>query len=79
MSNKIVPQVYRAVIDDVIASVKAEFEEYGVSEDVLAELHNVSISLLLASCRATSSVEMAEQSVVVSRRRLRVARSAVDN
>lgn len=49
MSNKIVPQVYRAVIDDVIASVKAEFEEYGVSEDVLAELHNKWQSKVLSS------------------------------
>ncbi|KAJ3759183.1 transcription factor IIA alpha/beta subunit [Lentinula raphanica] len=38
MSNKIVPNVYRAVIDDVVASIKPEFEEYGVSEEVLAEL-----------------------------------------
>ncbi|KAK0213141.1 transcription factor IIA alpha/beta subunit [Desarmillaria ectypa] len=38
MSNKIVPNVYRAVIDDVIDAIKPEFEEYGVPEDVLAEL-----------------------------------------
>ncbi|KAF4621485.1 hypothetical protein D9613_000319 [Agrocybe pediades] len=38
MSNKIVPAIYRAVIDDVIASIKPEFEEYGVAEEVLAEL-----------------------------------------
>ncbi|KIK69302.1 hypothetical protein GYMLUDRAFT_35378 [Collybiopsis luxurians FD-317 M1] len=40
MSNKIVPQIYRAVIDDVMAAIKPEFEEYGVSEDVFAELQN---------------------------------------
>ncbi|KAJ7079146.1 transcription factor IIA alpha/beta subunit [Mycena belliarum] len=40
MSNKIVPSIYRTVIDDVIASIKPEFEEYGVSEDVLAELQH---------------------------------------
>ncbi|KAJ6587116.1 transcription factor IIA alpha/beta subunit [Mycena vulgaris] len=40
MSNKIVPTIYRSVIDEVIASIKPEFEEYGVSEDVLAELQH---------------------------------------
>ncbi|KAJ7045757.1 transcription factor IIA alpha/beta subunit [Mycena alexandri] len=40
MSNKIVPNIYRTVIDDVIASIKHEFEEYGVGEDVLAELQH---------------------------------------
>ncbi|KAH6914412.1 transcription factor IIA, alpha/beta subunit [Coprinopsis sp. MPI-PUGE-AT-0042] len=40
MSNKIVPNIYRSVIDDVIASIKSEFDEFGVSEDVLAELQN---------------------------------------
>lgn len=38
MSNKIVPGIYRAVIDDVVAAIKPEFDEYGVGEDVLAEL-----------------------------------------
>lgn len=40
MSNKIVPTTYRAVIDDVIQSVKADFESFGVDESVLADLHN---------------------------------------
>jgi len=40
MSNKIVPAIYRAVIDDVIASIKPEFDEYGVSEDVLHDLQD---------------------------------------
>ncbi|KAJ6576338.1 transcription factor IIA, alpha/beta subunit-domain-containing protein [Mycena sp. CBHHK59/15] len=40
MSNKIVPSIYRTVIDDVIASIKPSFEEFGVSEDVLAELQH---------------------------------------
>ncbi|KAJ7680546.1 transcription factor IIA alpha/beta subunit [Mycena polygramma] len=40
MSNKIVPSIYRTVIDDVMASIKHEFEEYGVAEDVLAELQH---------------------------------------
>jgi len=36
------PGIYRTVIDDVIANMKSEFEEYGVSEEVLADLQNVS-------------------------------------
>ncbi|TFK25202.1 transcription factor IIA, alpha/beta subunit [Coprinopsis marcescibilis] len=40
MSNKIVPTIYRAVIDDVIAAIKSEFDEFGVPEDVLAELQH---------------------------------------
>ncbi|KAF8160702.1 transcription factor IIA, alpha/beta subunit [Crassisporium funariophilum] len=40
MSNKIVPSIYRAVIDDVIQAIKPEFDEYGVAEDVLAELQH---------------------------------------
>ncbi|CAL1706261.1 unnamed protein product [Somion occarium] len=39
MSNKI-PSVYRAVIDDVIANIKPEFDEFGIGEDVLAELQH---------------------------------------
>ncbi|KAK1925635.1 putative general RNA polymerase II transcription factor [Papiliotrema laurentii] len=35
MSNKIVPTVYRAIIDDVIANVAVDFEEYGMDDDVL--------------------------------------------
>jgi hypothetical protein len=42
MSNKIVPNIYRAVIDDVISAIKPEFDEFGVAEDVLAELQHVS-------------------------------------
>ncbi|KAG8719112.1 hypothetical protein FRC09_011603 [Ceratobasidium sp. 395] len=40
MSNRIVPQVYRAIIDEVIANIKGEFEEFGVDDDVLAQLQN---------------------------------------
>ncbi|KAI6037591.1 transcription factor IIA alpha beta subunit [Pisolithus marmoratus] len=40
MSNKQVPTVYRQVIDEVIKAVKPEFDEYGVSEDVLADLQH---------------------------------------
>ncbi|KAI0798510.1 transcription factor IIA, alpha/beta subunit-domain-containing protein [Irpex lacteus] len=49
MSNKIVPQIYRVVIDDVIRSIKPEFDEYGVSEDVLAELQHKWESKVIAS------------------------------
>ncbi|ESK91264.1 general rna polymerase ii transcription factor [Moniliophthora roreri MCA 2997] len=38
MSNKIVPQIYRAVIEDVMNGIKPEFEEYGVGDDVFREL-----------------------------------------
>lgn len=37
------PQIYRAVIDEVIAAIKPEFDEYGVGEEVLAELQHVSM------------------------------------
>ncbi|CAE6424152.1 unnamed protein product [Rhizoctonia solani] len=40
MSNRIVPQVYRAIIDEVMANIKGEFEEFGVDDDVLAQLQN---------------------------------------
>ncbi|KAJ7916982.1 transcription factor IIA, alpha/beta subunit-domain-containing protein [Mycena leptocephala] len=33
MSNKVVPPIYRTVIDDVIASIRPAFEEFGVHED----------------------------------------------
>jgi transcription initiation factor TFIIA large subunit len=43
------PGIYRAVIDEVISAIKPEFDEYGVSEEVLAELQHVSIYLLFLS------------------------------
>ncbi|EMD33704.1 hypothetical protein CERSUDRAFT_117780 [Gelatoporia subvermispora B] len=49
MSNKIVPVIYRAVIDDVIASIKPEFDEYGISEEVLAELQHKWENKVMAS------------------------------
>ena len=36
------PTIYRAIIDDVVEAMKAEFDEFGVSEDVLADLQHVS-------------------------------------
>lgn len=44
------PTIYRAVIDDVIAAIKPEFDEYGVSEDVLADLQHVSDSWSMIEC-----------------------------
>ncbi|KAJ7789780.1 transcription factor IIA, alpha/beta subunit-domain-containing protein [Mycena olivaceomarginata] len=41
MSNKVVPSIYRAVIDDVVASIRPAFDEFGVDDDVLNELQSV--------------------------------------
>ncbi|KAI0302683.1 transcription factor IIA, alpha/beta subunit [Russula brevipes] len=49
MSNKIVPGIYRSVIDEVISSIKSDFDEYGVSEDVLAELQRKWETKVIAS------------------------------
>ncbi|KAI0268824.1 transcription factor IIA, alpha/beta subunit [Gloeopeniophorella convolvens] len=49
MSNKIVPAIYRSVIDDVILSIKNDFDEYGVSEEVLAELQRKWEAKVIAS------------------------------
>jgi len=49
MSNKIVPGIYRAVIDDVMHAIKPEFDEFGVAEDVLAELQHKWESKVMAS------------------------------
>jgi hypothetical protein len=35
------PQIYRTIIDDVIASVQVDFEEYGMEEEVLNNLQAV--------------------------------------
>ncbi|KAH0828183.1 transcription factor IIA alpha beta subunit [Lanmaoa asiatica] len=43
------PSIYRAVIDEVIAAIKPEFDEYGVSEDVLADLQHKWQSKVVAS------------------------------
>lgn len=49
MSNKVVPTVYRSIIDSVIENVRPDFDEVGVEEAVLQELlrsweHKVAIS-----------------------------------
>jgi transcription initiation factor TFIIA large subunit len=49
MSNKIVPTIYRTVIDEVINAIKPEFDEYGVPEDVLADLLSKWESKVIAS------------------------------
>ncbi|KAF7797584.1 hypothetical protein EIP86_008784 [Pleurotus ostreatoroseus] len=43
------PNIYRAVIDDVISNIKSEFDEYGVSEEVLAELQHKWEAKVIAS------------------------------
>ncbi|KAF9519198.1 hypothetical protein BS47DRAFT_1370813 [Hydnum rufescens UP504] len=40
MSNKIVPTVYRNVVDDVMVNIRSEFEEFGVGEHVLQDLQS---------------------------------------
>ncbi|KAI0745255.1 transcription factor IIA, alpha/beta subunit [Earliella scabrosa] len=49
MSNKIVPSIYRAVIDDVIHNIKPEFDDFGVPEEVLAELQSKWEAKVIAS------------------------------
>ena len=38
---RIEPTIYRTVIDDVIANIKPEFDEYGVTQEVLDQLQDV--------------------------------------
>ncbi|CDZ96677.1 RNA polymerase II transcription initiation factor TFIIA, large chain [Phaffia rhodozyma] len=49
MSNRIVPNIYRIIIDDVVQSVRADFDEFGVEEDMLALLQQKWESKLLES------------------------------
>ena len=69
------PTIYRAIIDDVVAAMKPEFDEYGVSEDVLAALQHVRTALrttqiLLPGINAFDRCsEMGDQGRCVSRRR----------
>jgi len=70
------PTIYRAIIDDVVAAMKPEFDEYGVSEDVLAALQHVSTALGITQPCTLSIIaldlrsEMGDKSRRVSRRRL---------
>lgn len=35
--------IYRSIIDDVIANIKSDFDDYGIGEDALSELQTVSL------------------------------------
>jgi hypothetical protein len=71
------PTIYRAIIDDVVLAMKPEFDEYGVSEDVLAALQHVSTALgttqpaLPGANALYLCSEMGDQGHCLSRRRLR--------
>jgi len=68
MSNKIVPTIYRAIIDDVVAAMKPEFDEYGVSEDILADLQHKWETKVIASHVADfEAASVAQQQTVPSR------------
>ena len=58
------PTIYRAVIDDVIASIKPEFDEYGVSEDVLHDLQDVSTPSSSYPTLAICSLQRWEKKVI---------------
>ncbi|KAJ6517569.1 transcription factor IIA alpha/beta subunit [Mycena vulgaris] len=49
MSNKIVPNIYRSVIDDVIANMRPAFDELGLSDEVLDELQHKWETKVIAS------------------------------
>ncbi|KAJ7714695.1 transcription factor IIA alpha/beta subunit [Mycena maculata] len=49
MSNKIVPGIYRAVIDDVMTAIRPAFDEIGIGEEVLAELQHKWETKVIAS------------------------------
>lgn len=38
--------IYRTVIDEVISNIKHEFDDYGVSEDILSDLQSVRFVIL---------------------------------
>lgn len=61
MSNKIVPSIYRRIIDDVMSNVAVDFEEYGMEEDVLMTLQAKWEAKLLET-RVADFVQAAPQS-----------------
>lgn len=68
------PSIYRAIIDDVVSAMKPEFDEFGVSEDVLADLMHVSLLRitkppLLGINALDRRSEMGNQGHGISRRR----------
>jgi hypothetical protein len=60
------PSIYRTVIDEVVANIKSEFDEYGVSEDVLAELQSVKYFCIYPLLYLIGLVEMGDQSYSIS-------------
>lgn len=42
------PNVYRTIIDDVVANVRADFDEFGIEENLLALLQQVRYSPFLS-------------------------------
>ena len=50
------PTIYRAVIDDVISAIKPEFDEFGVAEEVLAELQHVSLNFFFAISKVNTTI-----------------------
>jgi len=61
MSNKIVPQIYRSVITEVIDSVKDEFLNFGVDISVVGELQQIWESKLIQSRVADFGSEYGEE------------------
>lgn len=55
------------MIDDVIANIKSEFDEYGVSEEVLAELQSVSQFPRLREFVSLVTTEMGDESHSIPR------------
>ncbi|KAJ6520857.1 hypothetical protein DFH09DRAFT_1287321 [Mycena vulgaris] len=49
MSNKLVPKIYRSIIDDVIANMRPAFDELGLSDEVLDELQHKWETKVIAS------------------------------
>lgn len=41
MSNRIVPAIYKQVIEDVISAVREDFEEYGVDDNLVGYLQQL--------------------------------------
>lgn len=41
MSNRVVPAIYKQVIEDVISAVREDFEEYGVDDNLVGYLQQL--------------------------------------
>ncbi len=55
------PQIYRSIIDDVVANVQVDFEEYGMEEEVLLNLQAVGCIIFFSACSPDNSPEMGSQ------------------